>query len=306
VVSDPFAPPPAGWVRPEPPRRQGVVGPAVVAVGASLSLVLGLVGAAYLRSGSGGSPERAVEHWLDAARDGDEDGVREAVAPSQRDLVDQAYVEALPGLDDLELGRTVPLGLSADEALVEAGSGCAAVATRTCVVGSGPEGRVLAVREEDRWWVTARPLRVRLGTSPRGATPKAVVTRRLVLTGGLTLDQSVEEEVDGQTCQSLGAEAFEFRGDISTRGPVVTLRVGADPLAAPTGETRGPDDGLAVSALDSGLPSWRPAGEVRLRRAADGTSGELRLERWVDEPFFDQPVLPPVSGLLTWTCRPAR
>lgn len=271
-------------------------------------LVAGLVSVPAVRSEEGpGNPARAVQRWLDAARDGDTGDLRRAVAPSQRPLLDEADPTGLGG--DVDLLDAVDLDdswaqdlLSPDEALVPTGTVTDLVCPQArdrCATGSGPGGGALAVREHGRWYAVARPFRVLLPPSREGALPTAVVTSRLVVTGGLTADVSVEREVSGQTCASLGADAFDVDSD-PFEDVRVSLTAGTGPLTG-TAPRRRAEDGLSLRSEI--FEEWQPRGEVVLRRAPDGSAGELRIERWQFDDPFEEGSRPDVDGLLTWTCR---
>ncbi len=309
MTYDPWAPPSGQRAAP----RQG---PPVPLIALMLVAVLAAAGVVLLvrdrRGGPTDSAVNAVRAWVKAARAGDLDALREAVAPSQRHLV----ADADPfGLGVLAPGPKLAFGVDAgpvagtprvDEALVEVrrsppcppkDSGC------IDVLGSGPGDDVLALREGGRWHVAARPIRLVRRVTTEQVT--AVVTQHLVLTGGVTFERQVEDRTPGRTCAALGLGAFVFN-------PIredVRVYVSHRDENPPPGDVRSTDVRTHLTGGEDGNRSWYPHRPIVLRRAKDNESGSLDIERWEHRPggpLDKGPLQPPVSGKLTWTCRTER
>jgi hypothetical protein len=289
----------------------------VLAVAIAVVVVVVVAGARWYavreRAPGGDSPKEAVQAWLDAAKSGRPAEIRRVVAPSQRTYVRDDNPTGT-GIDRLEarsvlLGDFTPGGLAPDEGYIKVNGGTVCPPgvkpkkgdrDLRCrdLKGSGADDTAMVVREEGRWWAVAAPFRL-VARRPLTSSVTAVITQRLELHGGIEQTLEDTEEVRDRSCRNVELGPFTFnpiREDIR-------LIVSPDETNDPPGaDVIGP----RLVSLSSGRSSWAPTGPITLTRNADNTAGSLVIDRWKSRPVFDDPVLPSVSGRLTWSCRDER
>jgi len=304
------------WTSPPAPRRGGAAAVLVVLAGVAV-LLAALVAIPHVRgqqrTARGSTPKAALVAWLRAAESGELSRVRAVVAPSQRDLV-RAEDPTGTGLSRLHLAALDvederPGAWAPDQVLVTVSRvvSCTSPPAHgtpldkqeqcTFLVGSGPDGRALVVRERGRWWAVAQPVRVK--PVDRSATElRVTISSHLVLRGGATVDERADSTLYGKTCAAWRGSSYGYSSDL--HGDLDhEVRLSVSTRGAAFGPTLAPADVSAHIGIES---LYQPSRAVPVQRAADGSSGSMVITHWTVTPFFDDPVPPPIDGALTWTC----